>query len=921
MPIPSKPLNILTFPQEWNAATETLSVSLLILPTGDPLADFAPEFPDGTLVFAPHITAGLDALPTVTPAGPALPIDQDPLERRQFFDELIGTFNQPDSGFKVRAHLPSDVLKEPAAVKKYLTSSYRAATRFASPRTKLLVSDDSYECALKDGPLEKRPSTGPSRSFYWEEIFSFVLRQRMLAMKLGLIYKTTLTFGATNPNPFEKGGYLYVDLAANSDYFAVARQCFAARIPPLKNARKLFAPVLFPVNFPANYDQVFPEADLYDDGFAKVVHGAQPARAALLETSKSSLPAPKDVGIRLAWDDEQVAIWLNRQLGINAVEPSQDPPPSPLGVAGYHVDVWDEPRKVWRSLMKVEGDLKLNDLEIGIFDGELPVEVLPVNFDNKADGEFWLPSYFTAWAGASLAVVDRAPFEIAGHPEIPGPKVYNPVEDNAVPLHYGKEYKFRIRLMDLTGGGPKSGDDPVHPSPTGTVTVPFRRYVPPKTISIMPGGGVSPDGRTAIFEINRPELAYPDVVFTNKYADPIPLLKAQAASAQIDGREPALPDLDVTELRVEVQVRTLNGDPAASGDTGQPFVPVYTAIRSFHSDPLEVNFEFADMNNLASLEGVSFPDNAPLPLPTARAVRLVFTPLGFDDAKLEYWGTQDARIGAVPTDAYIQTPSTNEQDLFQAAVTPEIEAIFLQPDPPKNANIRLQMEAAGLRHEAPSDLVHRLAHQLDLPVEDLAFSSHSGRRTVFGCSRALRHVLNPDCSSISFSSKADLTRQWIVAVRLTLDRDWSWYAPGHVASLIKEIADPDNPGKKKVVFPPEPVVFEIHRKEGSGTYAAVGQITMPGAINPLAAQNPDRKHTSLIFFDAYDPKPVPGQKLAEPKLTYKLVPVFRDNIASVDSREWPLRLPITTPPTQVPKNRFSRFCLQRLPARRTLLNN
>ena len=82
-------------------------------------------------------------------------------------------------------------------------------------------------------------------------------------------------------------------------------------------------------------NQVIPEAEIYDDGFAKLVHGSQPRRAAQLETSSSQLPAVKDVGIRLAWDDEQVAIWLNRQIGINAVDAFLPPPPSPLGVAGY----------------------------------------------------------------------------------------------------------------------------------------------------------------------------------------------------------------------------------------------------------------------------------------------------------------------------------------------------------------------------------------------------------------------------------------------------------------------------------------------------------------------------------------------------------------------------------------------------------
>ena len=171
-------------------------------------------------------------------------------------------------------------------------------------------------------------------------------------------------------------------------------------------------------------------------------------------------------------------------------------------------------------------------------------------------------------------------------------------------------------------------------------------------------------------------------------------------------------------------------------------------------------------------------------------------------------------------------------------------------------------------------------------------SANAGQRTVFGCSSALRHTLNPDAASITFSSKSDLTRHWIVVVRLTLDRDWSWYAPGHFASLLKE-GEP---------LPPQPVVFEIQRSINGAAPVPVGRLTMPGAVNHVAAQNPDRRHTSLVFFDAFDPKPAPGEPLEEPLLDYRLTPVFRDAIAQVEApREWSLRLPITTPPAQTPR--------------------
>src|SRR4030095_1101184 len=192
MAIPRAPLNILTFPQKWSPAAQVLSLNVLIFPNGDPLLDFAPAFPDATLAFEAHLSS-IEQLPLVVPAGPALVIDQDLVERRQFFDALIATFDQPDgTGFKVKPNVPGPPVARPAAIKKYLSSTYRAATGFAKPRTKMTVTDDSYECALRDGKMQKPSGPKASREFSWEEILAFVLRQPLLATKLGLIYSTEL---------------------------------------------------------------------------------------------------------------------------------------------------------------------------------------------------------------------------------------------------------------------------------------------------------------------------------------------------------------------------------------------------------------------------------------------------------------------------------------------------------------------------------------------------------------------------------------------------------------------------------------------------------------------------------------------------------------------------------------------------------
>src|SRR5262249_38635711 len=237
----------------------------------------------------------------------------------------------------------------------------------------------------------------------------------------------------------------------------------------------------------------------------------------------------------------------------------------------------------------------------------------------------------------------------------------------------------------------------------------------------------------------------------------------------------------------------------------------------------------------------------------------VFTPLGDEDPHLDYWGTEEARSGSVPVEFYLRGSSEQELVLFVPSSDriPEIQAIFLQPDPAPNKNLQSQMEVAGLRREAPSDLVSRLANHLSLPHSNLAFSSTAGRRTVYGCSNALRHVINPDGSSITFSSKADLTCHWIIALRLTLDRDWTWDALA-------------------------PTAFTLWRQVDSGATIAVATISLPHVINAVALQDPDRNHTDLVIFDAFDPKPAAGAPLTEPTLTYSLVPEFSDNGTQAD---------------------------------------
>src|SRR5262249_10251574 len=231
-------------------------------------------------------------------------------------------------------------------------------------------------------------------------------------------------------------------------------------------------------------------------------------------------------------------------------------------------------------------------------------------------------------------------------------------------------------------------------------------------------------------------------------------------------RETGLPDPDATQLRIDVQVRSVDGDPGADA---RPYASLYSVTRSFPADPSQpfiLNARFEDVPQAGVLSGIALGDADPLRLPSARDIRLVLTSIGAPDPGLDYWGSEQARVGT-SVSVYLRDGSRDERSLLKpSAEAPEIQAIFLQPDPPPNPTLFAELALPGRRHEAPSDLTDRLASHLRLAHDGLTFSSRAGGRLVIGASHNIRHTLNPDRSSITFSSKSDLTRHWIVAIRL-----------------------------------------------------------------------------------------------------------------------------------------------------------
>jgi hypothetical protein len=872
MASPTK-LNLLPYLQHWDGTR--LRVRLLAIPRGSPLDPLVPpggpSFATANFIFDVRLIAGLAALPTFgTPATSVNVASPHPPNAQALFNALAGVFPIDP------APPPANPRPAGTTIMKYLPPTYRDTVGFSGSRTPYTVSDDTYFCALRTGtnkPPYKKIKPPPAPKFPWGKVIAIAMRQPVLAEAVGIIRRFEVNVPA---DFFKEGGWLYVTLAPASDAFALtttpdALKTYAARIPALRAPRTLFTPVLFPVANvppPGPYDDLFQEAEDYDDGFAKAVHATQPHFLDPLNETDDGTRPVKDVGVRLGWDDEQVPVWLNRQI-----DPAKAPLDAPLGVFGYRIDVREKGTAGWSSLCLAKSTVKVGATVVGNFNGELAIETIPTQPDGEKTGTYWLPAYYTNWTGPSLVAVDKLTRQLIGDPSFAGPYPVDGV-DPAFQLRYGTTYEFRVRLMDHTGGGPDSTDAPQNPAPHPIFTLPFRRWIRPRPVRVIDKLPNVPDPTKppAQIHVGRPLLGHPEYGYTgapNAAAD----LIADIPNAKAEKREVALPDPDVSALSISVQVRALGLDTQSGGGTEAGFHTVYTTARPFPADPtqpLTLDLAWTDVNAVDSLVP---PANGPIPVPTARDVRLALFAVAKDDPHLDYFGAQDVRTGP-SINVNLRHQSSDERNLFLPETPSDLlRAIFLQPTASLDAPVAFAQRASGLGVAAPENPIGRLAQELDLAVNGSTLRARSGRRVVFGASAGLRHLLAPDNSGITFASNADLPKHWIVALRLTIDRDWTW--DGLAATGISVM------------------------RHGAGE---VGRIEPRFTADPAALVHPDRSGTDLIFFDVVDPKPEPGHFPAELTLDYKLTPNFVSAPAQSDP---PLtasvRLPITTPPSQVPR--------------------
>ena len=537
---------------------------------------------------------------------------------------------------------------------------------------------------------------------------------------------------------------------------------YAARIPALEigTERSLFAAVQFPVLFKkptdlvdpkpeGKFDPIFIEAADYDDGFAKIVHAFQPVSQNLLLEESDGFHPTKDVGIRLGWDDEQILIWYMRQMMEDETIPSGGRIDSPIGVFGYRIDVKKQGAAGWESLNKVKNKvpLTINGNDLADFDDELLYQVFPSQLDGDKDKSYWLPMYFANWHGKSMVLPDEDAVSIYQNDQgdvqaesgthITGPaqtglaKMYKP-EPITTALQYGNTYEFRVRLGDLTSGGPDKKAPPAHEGPSPTGTCHFKRYVAPNTVRI---DDVPVNSDQLVFDkdklvVKRPLLGYPSVVFTGKYVDAVDLLK-KAAKEQvdtvrqnkkdIDDGHPekvkpveafGIADPDVESVEVTVEVQALNMDYLLSVSGKESYCKLYTTRRKFpvgFDDELAIPLDYIDCNvlkfgdpsdlgdlgvNQTQLDGM-----AELVVPRARNIRLTLRALCKETPG--YYGNEtdnpdlNTRYGRT-RHVMLYQPSEKEIGLFAAtSEAKKIKGIYLQPDPPARLRREFCKPAGG----------------------------------------------------------------------------------------------------------------------------------------------------------------------------------------------------------------------------------
>jgi hypothetical protein len=950
-------------PQSWDG--HHLVANLLLLPNGDPTAPVSfgseQELPFATAqpVLRAALLPGLETPPwdpSITPA--MLTTISLTLTYSAAQKAIFSALNS-----QYAPNIP--VLTQPdGAIYKDLPPSYREATGFQTPVSDIFTTGDGYRCSLGSTASKPKKTPVPSRTIAWGEILSYALRQPLIAQAMGLIYSQVSI--PLDPAQVANGGWIWleIDSSDTSNWYAklvtanaAAVSTYAARLPAMTAAQDVFAAVLFPT-VPFNYasswlDAAQNEADIYLDGFAKVVHANQPTSCDAATGDSTQIVPGTDAGIQIGWDDERVTNWINRQVQIAQSLASPTPPATPLPelpftILGYRVDVREKDSDPWASLCAASGTLNAAGVFSTSFSAQdLCVEPTPVQ---NGTGDYWLPQYFAQWRGRTLVVNDKYAYTFSGGQ----PPASTPPADSeftgttaealsGVNLRYGQSYQFRTRLADLTGGGPEPTDP--SPSDAGATSLNFRRYVPPKKVQFT--APTTDASGNQILTVDRPLINYPEMVFTGAADQGVldDLLSKTPAQPPTGSRPTAFPapfqaavlDPDVVTLEVIVEAQAPTYDTGttpsladadttpAPGDLDGKFRVVYTWPIDFPaitkpvvvgtSTPIQLTLQPTVMNQIDNPVLPSASQPTVLPIPTGRNVRLRLRGLGTPDANNDYFGSSIARTGLI-SDLRLRFEAATETGVIkEGSLDEQLQAFYLR-DLDQSGQQQIVSRAVldaiagggkkwalqsyrnleSTLNPPASTPIQMLASALDLQVNGLTLSAAPGQRILFGAQSSLRHTLPQDRSSITFSSHKDLINHWIVVQQLTLDRDWTW------SGLAQN-------GAGQIAFTfmgaTVPAPNEVAPKHPHLKYSALGQVTLPGVVSSLATQQgalDQRDTTTIVFFSTIDSTVGPKEFPTPIESYYQLMATLTGNpTQQVQLWNGDLMVPITAQPRQIPQ--------------------
>lgn len=889
--MPPPKITLVPYLQKWDNIARKLSVRMLVAPTGNPLDALLsspaglPSFADCSLAFRISISDTVGALPQRTL------IDQTINTARAGSPDARTIFTAIKEALEIEDGTAGDTFSRQTPdgskqLRKYLPRSYRRSFDFVQPRTSLAVIDDSYHC-LVNCPPSALPLL-PENVFGWGEAIAFSLRRPRLAEALGLIVPLELTLDAA-PR-LENGGWLWAELGDESDYSAQAElpdflRVFATRVPelPTTGSRPIFTPVVFPVSDNetdaaalGQVDKVFTEAVRFDDGFSKIVHARQPLSVDPLNEDGTKASAPRDEGVQLAWDDEDILEGQNRALG--AAPDGENNVLAPRGIFGYRVDVRKQDTsssQPWITLSKVRSSCDLG-VDLGTAIEERWTEVHPTELSNQ----LWLSPWYVSWRGGSLVMSTNDEQRLMNVPPADA-ELDQPVEVDKIDLRYGERYEFRVRLADSTGGGPDVTQTAVRNGEAPVTTLHMKRHLPPRRPPVT-SPTLASDGSASTIRVWRPTLGYPEAVFAAGASARTSLLQQITANdADVANvTPPFIRDPDTPYLRVRVHLRAPTFDPdAAEGG----WVLWYETSRSYPTDvtqPLDVSLDWQEVAdyrdiNISGQLGADGTISGPLTVIKSRDVRLELLAVGVND--LSYFASRKARFGQADEIDFHVIAASESNVLATLPPSDMLRTVLLRADPIGN---RSNTRGVVAQNDPTTALVDRLAVAADLACDGAMLLGRTGERVAFGCA-GLTYYAAPDATSLEFAEPGELAGQWTNILQAVIDRDWTWRGTGSpTVRLTRTMSLPDAPGNL-----PERV--------------DLGEIELMHTINVQARQDPERGYIRLIFVDAFPPPLGSDGRPYEVDVSYVMTISLEGGsqvTQTIDSR-----LPVATAPTQVPK--------------------